>query len=171
MTGEEAEMPERPGNPFEGVTDFFSELNRMRELGRHGQEHGQEDRRRTHATAWVPATDIFASDGDLMMRIEVAGLRPEDVDITFSAGVLTVSGTRRTELGTGGEDSFYIRERFYGAFRRAITLPPDTDPGQIRAEFENGLLEITVEGGAGTGEPPRIAIKQRSSGATTRTLG
>ena len=164
-------MAERQSNPFEGVSDFFSEMNRMRELGRHGHEHGQEDRQRTHATAWVPATDIFARDGDLVMRIEVAGLSPEDVEITFSGGVLTVSGTRRTELGTGGEDSFYIRERFYGAFRRAITLPPNTDDGQIGAEFENGLVEITVQGAAAAGEPRRIAIKQRSGGATTRTLG
>ena len=107
-------MAERQGNPFEGVTDFFSEINRMRELGRQGHEHGQEDRQRTHATAWVPATDIFAKDGDLVMRIEVAGLRPDDVDITFSGGVLTVSGTRRTELGTGGENSFYIRSASTG---------------------------------------------------------
>ena len=164
-------MRESRRNPFEGVTDFFSELNRMRELGRYGYEHGPEDRQRTHATAWVPPTDIFARDGDLVIRIELAGLRPDDVAITFSGGVLTVSGERRTELGTGGEDSFYVRERFYGAFRRAITLPAGTDDSQISAEFENGLVEITVQGGATASAPRRIAVKDRSSGATTRSLG
>lgn len=59
-------MPKGRRNPFEGVTDFFSEMNRMRELGRSGYEHGPEERQRTHATAWVPATDIFARDGDLV---------------------------------------------------------------------------------------------------------
>lgn len=164
-------MPDVPRNPFEGVTDFFSELNRMREVGAHGREHGQEERQRTHASAWVPATDIFARNGDLVVRIEVAGLRPEDVDITFSHGVLTVSGTRRTELGTGGDDSFYIRERFYGAFRRAITLPEGTDERQISAEFHNGLVEITVRGGVTAAEPTRIPLRDRSSDATTRSLG
>jgi HSP20 family protein len=164
-------MPDTPRNPFEGVTDFFSELHRMRELGTHGREHGHEDRQRTHASAWVPPTDIFARDSDLVLRIEVAGLRPEDVDITFSHGVLTVSGKRRTELGTGGEDSFYIRERFYGAFRRAITLPEGTDAGQISAEFDNGLVEITVRGAIAGGESRRIPVRDRSSDATKRSLG
>jgi len=163
-------MPERASNPFEGVTDFFSELNRMRELGAHGREHGHEARDRTHATAWVPATDIFARDGDLVIRIEVAGLDPEDIEITFTQGALTVSGQRRTELGTDGDDSFYLRERFHVAFRRAIALPTDTGEDQISAEFENGLVEITVKGGASAGEPRRIALQNRSSAATTRSL-
>jgi HSP20 family protein len=164
-------MPERQRNPFEGVTDFFSELKRMRQIGTHGHESAHEDRHRTHATAWVPATDIFARNGDLVIRIEVAGLRPEDVDITFSQGVLTVSGQRRTELGTGGDDSFYIRERFHGEFRRAINLPPDIDAEQITAEFFNGLVEITVRGGVSGGEALRIALTDKSSEAEVRSLG
>jgi HSP20 family protein len=164
-------MPDTPRNPFEGVTDFFTELSRMRELGTHGREHGHEDRQRTHASAWVPPTDIFARDGDLVVRIEVAGLRPDDVEITFSHGVLTVSGERRTELGAGGKDSFYIRERFYGVFRRAITLPGGTDAGQISAEFDNGLVEITVRGAVAGAESERIPVRDRSSEATKRSLG
>lgn len=163
-------MAEGRSNPFDGVTDFFSEMNRMRELGRRGYEPGQEERQRTHATAWVPPTDIFAKDGDLVIRIEVAGLAPDDVDVTFAGGVLTVSGARRTELGTGGDDSFYVRERFYGAFRRTITLPPETDDSQISADFENGLVEITVRGGAAA-QPRRIALSNKSGGRTTRSVG
>jgi HSP20 family protein len=164
-------MPDAQKNPFEGVTDFFSELKRMRQVGTHGYEHAHEDRDRTHATAWVPATDIFARNGDLVIRIEVAGLRPEDIDITFSEGILTVSGQRRTEEDTGGDDSFYIRERFHGAFRRAITLPPGTDDSQITAEFFNGLVEIAVRGGVSGEGPRRIALTDRSSKAETRSLG
>lgn len=164
-------MPDKARNPFEGVTDFFSELSRLREVGTHGHEHGREVRQRTHASAWVPATDIFSRNGDLVIRIEVAGVHPEDVDITFSGGVLTISGERKTELGSGGTDSFYIRERFYGAFRRAITLPEGTDEGQIEAEFENGLVELTVRGGAGSAEPKRIELRNRSGEPTTRKVG
>ena len=164
-------MPERRRDPFEGVTDFFSEMNRMWEIGRGGAEHGQEDRSRTHATAWVPATDIFSRGDDLVIRVELAGMSPDDVSLTFSQGVLTVSGRRRTELGTDGDDSFYVRERFHGAFRRAITLPEGTDESQITADFENGLVEITVRGGAGGHEPRRIALRNRSAGVTTRALG
>jgi HSP20 family protein len=71
-------MRDNARNPFEGVTDFFSELNRMRELGTHGRDHGPEHRQRTHASAWVPPTDIFARDQDLVIRVEVSGVGSED---------------------------------------------------------------------------------------------
>lgn len=159
-------MPDNAKNPFEGVTDFFSELSRMRELGTSGGSHSHEDKQRTHARAWVPATDIFARDEDLVIRVELSGVEPANIEITFSHGVLSVSGERQSELGAGSEDSFYIRERFYGAFRRAITLPEGTDDSQIEAEFENGLVELTVRGGATGAEPKRIALRARSAKAT-----
>lgn len=155
-------MAESRSNPFEGVTDFFSELGRLRETGTHGYDLSREGRHRTHGSAWVPATDIFARGDDVVLRIELAGVRPEDVSITFSHGVLTVAGERRTELGTGGDDSFYVRERYHGAFRRAITLPAGTTEDQISAEFENGLVEIAVRGAARREEPARIALKSRA---------
>jgi HSP20 family protein len=155
-------------NLFEGVTDFFTELGRIREVGIHGQS---EDRERTHATAWVPPTDIFARGRDLVIRVEVAGVNPDDVAITFAEGVLTVSGVRRKELdGASDEDSFYIRERPYGSFRRAITLPAETDDSQISAEIRDGLVEIAVEGGCSGAEPQRIALKDASSEPTVRRV-
>ena len=96
---------------------------------------------------------------------------PDDVDITFSQGVLTVSGTRETEVGTGGRDSFYIRERFSGAFRRSVTLPEGTDDSQIGAEFENGVVEIVVRGAVAGSEATRIPLRDRSSNPTRRSLG
>ena len=128
-------------------------------------------RERTEATAWVPLADIFARDGDLVIRVEVAGVAPEDVSITFSGGVLTVSGVRRTELGSASTDSFYIRERPYGAFRRALTLPPGTDDAQIAAEISDGLVEITVRDGCVGVEPQRIALKDASSAPDRRQVG
>jgi HSP20 family protein len=166
-------MAKRRDNPFEGVTDFFSEMGRLRELGlgRHGYEHGHQDQQRTHATAWVPAADVFARGGDLVIRIELAGMPADEIDITFSDGVLKVSGERETEEDTGGPDSFYFRERFHGAFRRAITLPIGTKEDQISAEFENGLVEITVRGGAEGASQGRIELKDRSTGASVRKIG
>ena len=156
---------------FEGVSDFFTELGRIREVGSHGYGHGTEDRERTHATAGVPATDIFASGDDMVIRVEVAGVVPEDVGITFSGGVLTVSGVRRTELGGADDDSFYIRERPYGAFRRAMTLRSDVDDSRISAEIRDGLVEITVKDGCGGDEPQRIALKDASSEPSVRRVG
>ncbi len=157
-------------HPFGGVTDLFSELGRMRDVGTHGREPGHEDRQRTHASAWVPATDIVAQGEDLMIRVELAGVAPRDVHLGFSHGILTVSGSRRTELRDEDPTNFYVRERFYGEFRRSFTLPEATEPGQIAAEFDDGLVEIVVRGGASQSTSTRIEIKDRSSGATTRTL-
>jgi HSP20 family protein len=157
-------MGEARRNPFRGIIDVMSEMNRIREVGRTGHETGQENRQRNHATAWVPSTDIFAKGADLMIRVSLSGVRQEDVDITFSDGVLTVSGERRSDLDEEGV-SFYVRERYYGAFRRTITLPAGTDENRISADFENGLLEVTVRGGAATAavEPRRIEIGNRSN--------
>ena len=154
-------MTEGQRNPFEGVTDFFSELSRMRHIGSHGYEPGHEGRQRTHANAWVPSTDIFVHGADLGIRIELAGVRPEDVSITFSQGVLSVSGERKTWLGTDGDESFHVRERPYGTFRRAITLPEGTREDQITADFENGLVQLVVAGGAAAAEPTRIPLRTR----------
>lgn len=155
-------------NPFEGVTDFFSEMARMRTVGlRGGGEHGLEAAERTHASAWVPATDILARGQDLVIRVELAGVDPADVDLSFSHGVLTVSGTRRA--GDDDESAeFLIRERFYGAFRRAITLPEGTTADQINAVFDDGLVEVTVSDGVSPADSTRIALSDRSEGATTR---
>jgi HSP20 family protein len=151
-------------NPFHGLVDSISEWNRMRELGsgRIGPETRHEDRRRTHATAWVPSTDVVARGRDLMIRVSLSGVYPEDVEITLSNDVLTVSGERRSELD-GAEETFYVRERYYGVFRRSWTLPAGIGEDDISADFENGLLEITVQGGAVTPpEPRRIEIKRRA---------
>ena len=158
-------------SPFEGVSDFFSEMARLREVGRQGYEQSHEGRMRTHATAWVPATDIFAREGDLVIRVELAGVHPKDVEITFTQGILTVAGQRFTELGAADEDSFFVRERPYGAFRRSITVPAGVSETDISAEFVDGLAEITVSGGASAAEPRRIELKHEPSAPSRRTLG
>jgi HSP20 family protein len=150
-------------NLFEGVSDFFTELNRIREVGRQGYGAGAEHRERTPATAWVPATDIFAHQNDLVIRVEVSGVRPEDVAITFAGAAVTVSGVRRTEFGAATEDSFYVRERPYGSFRRSVTLPPGTDDSQLSAEIRDGLVEIVVRDGRTGSSPRRIPARQGSS--------
>ncbi|CAN5322841.1 hypothetical protein BH18ACT9_BH18ACT9_02360 [soil metagenome] len=164
-------MPDSRRNPFEGVTDFFSEMNRMRALGlRGGPEQGMQDAERTHASAWVPVTDIFARGEDLVIRVELAGVDPEDIDLRFAHGVLAVSGTRRSEIEDDNGVEFYIRERFYGEFRRTINLPDGTEQSQISAEFDDGLVEITVRSGVSSSDSTRIALADKSQAATTRSV-
>ena len=152
----------RARNPFRGVIDTMSEMARMREYAERGG--GQEEGRRTHATAWVPTTDIYAMDDDLKIRCELAGMRPEDVEISLSDGALTIEGER---TGAPEATDFYARERYYGHFRRRLKLPQGIEKGAISASFENGLLEITVKGAVDRHEPERIRIEHASSGATS----
>jgi HSP20 family protein len=143
-------------NPFRGIFDTISEMNRMQEQWMTGYD-SNEEQPRTHATAWVPATDIFADGDDLKIRCELAGVEREDIDVSLSAGILIVSGERKSELDEE-ETSFLVRERFYGTFRRAINLPENVANDKISANFEDGMLEITVAGGAKISEPRRIQI-------------
>lgn len=137
-------MTQKDHNLLRGVTDFFSERSRMADVM---FDRGHETQPRTAATAWAPLTDILARDKDLVIRCEVPGVEVKDIDITLSNGVLTISGDRYTEQG---EDNwgYYVRERYYGAFRRALSLPEGTSEDDIHVRFENGLLAITVRGAA-----------------------
>jgi HSP20 family protein len=144
-------------DPFRGFVDSISEWNRMREYGMYGPDPGQEEQRRTHATAWIPNADIFAKGDDLVIRFELAGVSEEDIDISLTGGALTVSGERRSELDED-EVHFYTRERSYGNFRRTMNLPEGVDRSKISASFEDGMLELTVTGGAVYPEPERIRI-------------
>ena len=161
-------MPEQERNPFEGVTDYFSELNRMRHTGVHGRDQVSEDQHRTHASAWVPTADIFARGDDLVVQVELAGVSPEEVELSLVHGTLTVSGRRSSE----GDDGvrYYVRERFHGEFRRAITLPEGTKRSQVSAEFFDGLVEVVVQGAVRHRDSSRIELRDRSSRRTTRSV-
>lgn len=137
----------------------MSEMVRMRQYAEGGG--AQEEGRRTHATAWVPTTDIFAVGDDLVIRCELAGVQREDIEISLSGGVLTVHGERK---GEPPATEYYARERSYGHFRRSMSLPEGIDGSRIHASFEDGLLEVTVKGGVDHHEPERIEIRPASSG-------
>jgi HSP20 family protein len=152
------------GNPFHGVVDSIAEWNRMRQVGSGRVAPNLEppqQQGRTHADAWVPSTDILAHDDDLVIRVSLSGVQPEDVNIAFSPGGLEVSGQRRSGPGDD-EATFYVRERHYGEFRRNWTLPTGVGEDDISAEFDNGLLEIRIKGGAVAAEPRSISIGSRS---------
>jgi HSP20 family protein len=143
---------------FHGLFDTVAEMGRMREFWRAGADPPQEGR--THATAWIPRMDIFARDDDLIIRCELSGVTRDDVDLAFEHDTLTISG-ERTGAPDESETTFYVRERHYGAFRRAVNLPEGIDRSSISASLEDGLLEIIVAGGAAGREPEPIEIEVR----------
>lgn len=97
----------------------------------------------TRAGALVPLIDAFTTDEGLVVRMELPGMRPDDVDIAVQDGVLTVSGERFDDTEVK-EDAWLRRERFLGKFERSFTLPEGTDADAITASFDNGLLELRI---------------------------
>jgi HSP20 family protein len=97
-----------------------------------------------------------------VVRAELPGVKQEDVDITLQNGVLTISGEHKAdqEEERGG---YHVRERRYGSFRRSMSLPEGVDESKIRAKFEDGVLEVTVEGAAVEQAPKRIEIEGASN--------
>ena len=109
----------------------------------------------------MPTTDIFAHGDDLVIRCELAGVEPDEVDISLSRGVLSIGGERNPRADQAADVDYYTRERRFGSFRRSITLPESVARDDLRASLENGLLEILVVGGAAGDDVERIEIGRR----------
>jgi HSP20 family protein len=147
--------------PFRGFWDMQSEMNRLFDDMLGGLVR-RPQRQLAGVTEWAPAIDVLTQDGKLVIRAELPGVRQEDVDITLQNNVLTISGERKVEEEEqrGG---YYVRERRYGSFRRSLPVPEGTDESKIHARYENGVLEVTVEGAAAVREPKRIQIEGSGS--------
>lgn len=92
---------------------------------------------------WKPAVDILEKDGNLILRAEVPGMEQKDIDLKIEGNVLTLRGERRLE-SEQDRDNYHRIESFYGSFTRSFTLPDSVDREQIRADYNNGILTITV---------------------------
>ena len=90
---------------------------------------------------WMPAVDMIRDNGNLVVRAEVPGIKPEEIDIKVDAGMLTISG-KHEEATEEKDKEFVRRERRYGAFSRTMALPEGVDPKKIRATTTDGVLEI-----------------------------
>jgi HSP20 family protein len=94
---------------------------------------------------WMPAMEIVEKSDALVVTAELPGIVPKDIDISVDEGVLTISGEKQEERKEGEpEAQFYLWERRYGSFRRSFTLPNAVDVDRIVANFDNGVLTITL---------------------------
>ena len=95
------------------------------------------------ASSFVPPVDIYEDEHNIVLTAETPGITDKDLDITVENGVLTVSGERKME-NEEKQDNFHRIERSYGRFTRSFTLPPTVDEDRVKAEFNNGVLKITL---------------------------
>jgi len=92
---------------------------------------------------WSPPCDIFETEKEVVIKAELPEVKKEEVSVSVGNNILTLGGERRFEEEVGREN--YTRvERNYGEFMRSFTLPNTVDPNRVRAEFNNGMLTVTL---------------------------
>jgi HSP20 family protein len=109
------------------------------------------------SVGWTPACDIMEDGENVVIRFELAGVEPKDVDIRFENGVLTMRGERKMEKEEKKEN-YHRVEMSYGAFTRSFALPATVDPEKIKAESRNGVLTVTLAKKAES-KPKAISVK------------
>lgn len=105
---------------------------------------------------WNPSVDISETDGEYIITAELPEVRKEDVKVMMENGILVLSGERRFEKGE--KTRWHRIERAYGTFSRSFALPENSDPGQVSADFKNGMLRIRV-GKSAAAMPRQIDVQ------------
>ena len=105
---------------------------------------------------WIPPMDLVEQGDEFVLRADLPGVGEQDVKIELEDNVLTISGERRSEHEERKE-GYYRVERASGSFSRSLTLPEGVDPEAVKANFENGVLEVRVPKPEQR-KPQRVAI-------------
>ena len=104
---------------------------------------GQQRYSDASTAVWAPAVDISERKDAYLVTVELPGVKPGDVEITVEDGLLTIQGERHFAHDSADE-KMHRTERFYGAFRRSITLPSHVEADKIEASAQDGVLQIMV---------------------------
>jgi HSP20 family protein len=114
------------------------------------------------ATSWGLALDVAENEDAFIVTASVPGQKPDDLDITITDNVLTIKGEYKVDE-TIDEEQYHIRERRFGSFGRSITLPVAVNADEVDADYENGVLTLTVPK-AEEVKPRRIEVKVHGNG-------
>jgi HSP20 family protein len=93
--------------------------------------------------AWAPAVDIFETENNIVLKAELPGVEPKDVEVRVEDNTLYLKGERKFEKETK-EENYHRIERSYGSFARSFALPNSIDAEKVAAEYKDGLLTLTL---------------------------
>src|ERR1043165_7879683 len=128
-----------PVREFSGLQD---RLNRMNRLFRESfSPEGPEEALTT--TSFAPPVDIYEDEHTITLKLEVPGIDEKDIDVRVQGNTLMVHGERKIEKEEK-EENFRRVERQYGHFTRSFTLPDTVDTGQVHANYDKGVLKISL---------------------------
>lgn len=127
-------------DPFGDLLALPRDMERMFEWPRMAlRQAGSE----TGSQLLVPTMDVMRRGDDMVVRMELPGIKQEDIDISVADDVLTISGERK-EVHETHEEDYMLRESSWGSFERRVALPRGVNADTIHAEFTDGMLEVTV---------------------------
>ncbi len=130
---------------WEPLREFSNMQDRMRRMNRLVREsygpEGPEDALTT--TSFAPPVDVYEDEHNITLKLEVPGIDEKDIDVRIDNNTLTVHGERKIEKDEK-EENFRRVERQYGSFARSFTLPSSVDPGQVSADYNQGVLKIML---------------------------
>jgi len=125
-------------DPFREFTSLQNRVNSLfQDYGRSNQEE------LTTSGSFVPAVDVYEDEHKVTLKLEVPGVKQEDLDVQVEKQTLTVRGQRNFEKEEK-EENFQRIERRYGSFSRSFTLPSTIDTESVNANYENGVLKIEL---------------------------
>ena len=125
--------------PFGDLFSLHDRITRMFE-----DEYSKDPEKNPASLAtWYPVTDIYETKEEYNFKLEVPGLKKEDISIEFCDGILSIKGERKEEREIQKEN--YLRvERFTGAFNRSFSLPRGANTDKIEASIKDGILELRI---------------------------
>ncbi len=137
-------------DPFADLLTLKHDMDRiMEKFGAQPSRAGEDGQ-----NIWMPSVDVFKQGDDMIVRAELPGVNPSDINVSVTGNMLTIKGERRQERQLD-ENDYVLRETTYGSFERRITMPEDIDANQVRAQYRAGVLEITVPRSALVSTQPR----------------
>jgi HSP20 family protein len=107
----------------------------------------------------VPAVDMYQTDNEVVVKAALPGIKADEVQINVTGEVLTIKGETKQESETK-EKTYHLREQRWGTFERSIILPTDVVADKAKADFENGVLTVTLPK-AEEVKPKTITIKSK----------
>ena len=131
-------LTNRSWNPWTDLMSLQQEVNRLFE----GMGMPSGARTGLLGTDFMPPVDLARDKDRVLVRVDLPGMKREDLDITIQKNHLFIRGTKKHELDDS-DKHFHRRERFFGSFERVIELPNPVDADKVTASFTDGVLEVT----------------------------
>ena len=123
---------------FGRLTDLREEIDRLFE-----SPLAELARTSRLLSGWTPALDIYEDKDSLFVKVELPGMKREDIDVSLHEGSLSISGERKSEQKHEDAD-VYRAERFFGRFQRTVTLPTPVAAEKVKAQYKDGILTIAL---------------------------